>query len=59
MLPEDIDPELAQRFERNLEAMDTLITDALRFAQGTRETAEPVALFAYVSASAGNLRSAD
>ena len=49
LLPENIDPALAQRFERNLEAMDTLITDALRFAQGTRETAEPVALLAYVS----------
>merc|ERR1712185_288318 len=49
LLPDDIDPALAQRFERNLEAMDTLITDALRFAQGTRETAEPVALLAYVS----------
>ncbi len=49
LLPEDTDPALAQRFERNLEAMDTLITDALRFAQGTRETAEPVALLAYVS----------
>ena len=49
LLPENIDPALALRFERNLEAMDTLITDALRFAQGTRETAEPVALLAYVS----------
>ena len=48
LLPENIDPALAQRFERNLEAMDTLITDALRFAQGT-QTAEPVALLAYVS----------
>jgi two-component system osmolarity sensor histidine kinase EnvZ len=48
LLPDDIDPSLAQRFERNLETMDTLISDALRFAQGTRETAEPVALLAYV-----------
>ena len=48
LLPDDIDPALAQRFERNLETMDTLISDALRFAQGTRETAEPVALLAYV-----------
>ena len=49
LLPDDIDPALAQRFERNLETMDTLITDALRFAQGTRETAQPVALLAYVT----------
>ena len=48
LLPDNIDPSLAQRFERNLETMDTLISDALRFAQGTRETAEPVALLAYV-----------
>ena len=49
LLPDNIDPALAQRFERNLETMDTLITDALRFAQGTRETAQPVALLAYVT----------
>ncbi len=49
LLPDDIDPALAQRFERNLETMDTLITDALRSAQGTRETAQPVALLAYVT----------
>ena len=44
LLPEDVDPSLIQRFENNLEAMDTLISDALRFAKGTREERQPVAL---------------
>ena len=44
LLPEDVDPNLIQRFENNLEAMDTLISDALRFAKGTREERQPVAL---------------
>ena len=33
LLPESIDPKLVARFENNLEAMDTLISDALRFAK--------------------------
>ena len=48
LLPEDVDQSLVQRFERNLEAMDVLIGDALRFAQGTREEAQPLALAPYV-----------
>lgn len=48
LLPDNVEPELVQRFERNLEVMDTLIGDALRFAQGTRESPQPVALAAYV-----------
>ena len=48
LLPENVDRVLVQRFERNLEAMDVLIGDALRFAQGTREEAQPVALAPYV-----------
>ena len=42
LLPESIDPKLVARFENNLEAMDTLISDALRFAKGTREEHQPV-----------------
>jgi two-component system osmolarity sensor histidine kinase EnvZ len=48
LLPEDVDQSLVQRFERNLEAMDVLIGDALRFAQGTREEAQSLALAPYV-----------
>ena len=44
LLPDNGDQSLIQRFERNLEAMDVLIGDALRFAQGTREEAQPLAL---------------
>jgi len=40
LLPDDVEPKLVARFERNLEAMDALIGDALRFARGTQE--EPV-----------------
>ena len=48
LLPDNVDQSLIQRFERNLEAMDVLIGDALRFAQGTREEAQPLALAPYV-----------
>ena len=48
LLPDDVEQSLIQRFERNLEAMDVLIGDALRFAQGTREEAQPLALAPYV-----------
>lgn len=48
LLPENVDAVLVQRFERNLEAMDVLIGDALRFAQGTREEIQPVALAPHV-----------
>ena len=48
LLPDDLEQSLIQRFERNLEAMDVLIGDALRFAQGTREEAQSLALAPYV-----------
>ena len=48
LLPDDVEQSLVQRFERNLEAMDVLIGDALRFAQGTREEAQSLALAPYV-----------
>jgi two-component system osmolarity sensor histidine kinase EnvZ len=41
LLPENVHPNLIARFERNLEAMDALIGDALRFARGTQEEAVP------------------
>ncbi|MEM7097433.1 MAG: ATP-binding protein [Pseudomonadota bacterium] len=42
LLPEDVDQSLVARFERNLESMDELISDALRFARGATETAQEV-----------------
>ena len=42
MLPDSVDPELVARFDRNLTAMDELISDALRFARGTGEPSRPV-----------------
>ncbi len=38
LLPDTVDRKLARRMERNLEAMDELIGDALRFARGARES---------------------
>jgi two-component system, OmpR family, osmolarity sensor histidine kinase EnvZ len=48
LLPEDVDPTLIERFERNLESMDELIGDALRFARGTREVAQEIELYPFV-----------
>ncbi len=42
LLPEGVDPKVVERFERNLTAMDELISNALRFARGTGE--EPQSL---------------
>ena len=48
LLPDGVDPKLIERFERNLENMDSLIGDALRFARGTSEPPQMVALAAFV-----------
>jgi two-component system osmolarity sensor histidine kinase EnvZ len=48
LLPENVDPKLIARFERNLEVMDGLIGDALRFARGTQEPAQEVELAPFV-----------
>ena len=40
LLPDDIDKQLVQRFENNLESMDELIRDALRFAKGAGEKSQ-------------------
>jgi two-component system, OmpR family, osmolarity sensor histidine kinase EnvZ len=37
LLPDNVDPKLIERFERNLELMDSLIGDALTFARGAGE----------------------
>lgn len=44
LLPDALEHGLKQRLERNLEAMDTLIQDALQFARGTVEQLQPVDL---------------
>ena len=49
LLPETVDPVLVNRLERNLESMDELITDALKFARGTNEPTKPVELQALVA----------
>ncbi|MEZ5560294.1 MAG: ATP-binding protein [Pseudomonadales bacterium] len=48
LLPDDVDPRLIERFERNLEVMDQLVTDALRFARGTGEASQEVELKPFV-----------
>ena len=48
LLPESVDPGLIQRFERNLESMDELITDALKLASGTQEAAQEIDLQPFV-----------
>ena len=40
LLPRNVDRKLVERFERNLEVMDGLIGDALRFARGTQRVAD-------------------
>ncbi|MFX3658034.1 MAG: ATP-binding protein [bacterium] len=48
LLPDNVDPVLVARFERNLEVMDGLIGDALRFARGTGEPPEDVELLPFL-----------
>ncbi|MEM7077662.1 MAG: ATP-binding protein [Pseudomonadota bacterium] len=48
LLPDNVDPALTARFERNLEAMDQLVSDVLRFARGTGETPAEVDLGPFV-----------
>ncbi len=48
LLPDNVDPQLINRFERNLESMDELIGDALRFARGTGEVPQEIELLPFV-----------
>lgn len=57
LLPEDVDPKLIERFERNLESMDELIGDALRFARGTREAQQEIEVVPFVREIAGSYSS--
>ena len=48
LLPDNVDPTLVRRFERNLESMDELIGDTLRFARGASEVPQEVELRPFV-----------
>ena len=48
LLPDTVAAELVERFERNLTAMDKLISDALRFARGAGEEPQTVDFRDYV-----------
>jgi two-component system, OmpR family, osmolarity sensor histidine kinase EnvZ len=48
LLPDNVDPKLRERFERNLETMDSLVGDALRFARGAGEAPQEVELVPFV-----------
>jgi two-component system osmolarity sensor histidine kinase EnvZ len=49
LLPDEVDRQLIERFERNLSSMEDLISDALRFARGTGESRQEVELAAFVA----------
>jgi two-component system osmolarity sensor histidine kinase EnvZ len=49
LLPDNVDPKLVERFDRNLESMDELIGDTLRFARGAAEVPQEVELRPFVS----------
>ena len=48
LLPEGIDAKLIERFERNLDNMDSLIGDTLRFARGTGEPRQEIAVEPFI-----------
>ena len=48
LLPDNVDPKLVERIERNLVAMEELIGDALRFARGAAEVPQEVELQPFV-----------
>jgi two-component system osmolarity sensor histidine kinase EnvZ len=55
LLPDDVDRNLVGRMERNLESMDELIGDALRFARGAGEVPQEVLLKPYVESVVTNI----
>lgn len=54
LLPEDVDQSLVERFERNLESMDELIGDALRFARGATEVGQTIEVVSFVEGILGS-----
>ena len=55
LLPDDVPRRLVERFERNLAAMDELISDALRFARGAGEAPQRVEFRAYLDGVAAHI----
>jgi two-component system osmolarity sensor histidine kinase EnvZ len=49
LLPDNVDPGLVKRFERNLEGMDQLIADTLRFARGAAEPKQEIEIAPFVA----------
>ncbi|GIS20742.1 MAG: hypothetical protein CM15mP120_26580 [Pseudomonadota bacterium] len=45
LLPDDIDKQLVRRFENNLESMDELIRDALRFSERCWRKSQNLSLY--------------
>jgi two-component system osmolarity sensor histidine kinase EnvZ len=54
LLPDNVDKSLVERFERNLESMDELIGDTLRFARGAAEPPQEVELRPFVQDIVGS-----
>ena len=48
LLPEEVEPSLVARFERNVESMDELITDALKLSSGAQEVEQEIDLLPFV-----------
>ena len=48
LLPDGVDPKLVQRLENNLERMDELIGDTLRFVRGAREVPQEILLKPFI-----------
>ena len=55
MLPDTVDQDLAERFERNLKAMEELIADALRFSRGAGEEPTNVDFRRYLETVAADI----
>ena len=55
LLPDNVDRSIVGRMDRNLESMDELIGDALRFARGAGEVPQEVLLKPYIETVVGNI----
>ena len=55
MLPDTVDRDLVERFERNLTAMEELIADALRFSRGAGEEPADVDFRGYLETVAADI----
>ena len=55
LLPDEVDPQVVERFERNLTAMEELISDALRFSRGAGEEPHQVDFREYLESVVANI----